>query len=207
MERPWRVPGPAPVADPDDSPPWGGPIATIVRLMRTPRSRRGVRRGWGSCRWSAARTEVVSHPDPGPGRLTYWARRVDGGPMTRRSSPIADLVPLSVSTAMGVVEVGTSLDNTVRVDPSVQTDWVLLDLRPHASIGGCCHGGARLGTRRSTAGDRRPNRALLRRSIRRWSRRSGPARRTDRRVSGVGIATKVSVEDPISARLAGWSLS
>ncbi len=39
-----------------------------------------------------------------------------------------DLVPLSVSTASGVVEVGTSLDNTIRVDPSVQTDWVAAHL-------------------------------------------------------------------------------
>lgn len=143
MERPRGVfLDPPRVADPDDSPPWGGPIATIVRLIADAEESSGRPPGVGFMSVvELLEPEVVSHPDPGPGRLTYWARRVDGGPMTPAIvAYIADLVPLSVSTAMGVVEVGTSLDNTIRVDPSVQTDWVLLDLRPHASIGGCCHG-------------------------------------------------------------------
>ena len=109
---------------------------TIVRLIADAEESSGRPPGVGFMSVvELLEPEVVSHPDPGPGRLTYWARRVDGGPMTPAIvAYIADLVPLSVSTAMGVVEVGTSLDNTIRVDPSVQTDWVLLDLRPNEVV-------------------------------------------------------------------------
>jgi len=130
------------VTDFERSPVWGGPIATMARLLPQevvlPAAPSGV--GFTSV-LELAEPEVLEHPDPGPGRMAFWVRRRDGGPMTPAVvAYVADLVPMAVSSALGVIEIGTSLDNTIRVDPSVETDRVLLDLRPHSSIGGCCDG-------------------------------------------------------------------
>ena len=47
---------------------------------------------------------------------------------------------MSLAHALGVLAIGTSLDNTIRLGPWVETDWVLLDLRPHLAVGGYGHG-------------------------------------------------------------------
>ncbi len=129
------------VASFEDSEPWGGPIATMVRLHSpdiTPPTVPGV--GFMSL-VEFTEPEVLHHPDDGPGRMVLWARRRDGGPMTAAVvAYIADVVPLSVAVGLDIVSVGTSLDNTIRVDPAVRCDQVLLDLRPQAATGGCCYG-------------------------------------------------------------------
>lgn len=89
--------------------------------------------------------EVRSHPDPGPGRLCVWARRRDGAPITPALVAfIADMVPLSVASACGVMGRGISLDNSIRVGSFEPTEWVLVDLRPHLAAGDYGHGVAHL---------------------------------------------------------------
>ena len=81
------------------------------------------------------------HPDPGPGRVCLWVRRRDRGPITPAvAAYIADLVPMSVARAFGVVAMGISLDNTIRIGGFVDTEWVLVDLRPHLAAGDYAHG-------------------------------------------------------------------
>lgn len=84
---------------------------------------------------------VESHPDPGPGRLCVWVRRRDRQPVTAAMVAfMADMVPLSVAHAVGVVGGGISLDNSIRVGSFTDTEWVLLDLRPHMVSGNYGHG-------------------------------------------------------------------
>lgn len=91
--------------------------------------------------------EVLDHPDPGPGRMCLWMRREDGGPITPAlAGYLADMVPLSIMAGLGVLGAGTSLDNTLRVGPWADTEWLLLDLRPHSAVGGYGHGSAHLWT-------------------------------------------------------------
>jgi acyl-CoA thioesterase len=85
--------------------------------------------------------EVLHHPDPGPGRVCVWARRTDGEPITAAvAAYLADMVPMAVARAHGVVAMGTSLDNTIRIGTYVESQWVLIDLRPHLAAGGYGHG-------------------------------------------------------------------
>jgi acyl-CoA thioesterase II len=85
--------------------------------------------------------EVTHHPDPGPGRVCVWARRTDGGPVTAAvAAYLADMVPMAVARAHGVVAMGTSLDNTIRIGAFTTSEWVLIDLRPHLAAGGYGHG-------------------------------------------------------------------
>jgi acyl-CoA thioesterase len=71
------------------------------------------------------------------GRLALWLRIVDGEPWTpARLAFVADMVPVSVCRAGGVLGAGTSLDNTLRMGRLVATDWVLLELLPHVGWGG-----------------------------------------------------------------------
>jgi acyl-CoA thioesterase-2 len=84
---------------------------------------------------------VHDHPDPGPGRLCIWVRRRDGVPVTPAiAAYLADMVPMSIVSALKVPAAGTSLDNTMRLGSFVETEWILLDLRPHLAIGGYAHG-------------------------------------------------------------------
>ena len=91
---------------------------------------------------------VEQHPDPGPGRICTWVRRRDGGPITPAiAAYMADMVPMSVAHACGVLAGGTSLDNSIRIGTFVETDWVLLDLRPHLAVGDYGHGAAHVWSR------------------------------------------------------------
>jgi acyl-CoA thioesterase len=84
---------------------------------------------------------VEVHPDPGPGRMCVWVRRKDREPVTPAMvAYMADMVPLSVAHACGVVAGGISLDNSIRVGSFVECEWVLLDLRPHMVSGDYGHG-------------------------------------------------------------------
>ena len=87
--------------------------------------------------------EVLSHPDPGPGRICVWVRRKDRAPVTPAIAAfIADMVPMSVANAGGMLGGGISLDNTIRLGSFPPTEWVLVDLRPHLAVGGYGHGAA-----------------------------------------------------------------
>jgi acyl-CoA thioesterase len=92
--------------------------------------------------------ELLDHPDPGPGRSCLWIRRRDAAPISPAvAAYLADMVPMSVAAALGVIAGGTSLDNTVRIGGFVDTEWVLLDLRPHLAVGGYGHGIAHVWSR------------------------------------------------------------
>jgi acyl-CoA thioesterase len=89
--------------------------------------------------------EVLDHPDPGPGRICMWLRRRDLGPITPASAAfMADMVPVSVALATGAMAGGTSLDNSIRIGTFVETEWILLDLRPHLAAGDYGHGSAHI---------------------------------------------------------------
>jgi acyl-CoA thioesterase II len=57
---------------------------------------------------------------------------------------MADMVPLSVAHACGVMAGGISLDNTIRIGAFEPTEWVLVDLRPHLAVGDYGHGAAHI---------------------------------------------------------------
>ena len=93
--------------------------------------------------------EIHSHPDPGPGRICIWARRRDHVPVTPALAAfVADMVPLSIAAACGVLGRGVSLDNSIRVGAFEETEWVLVDLRPHLAVGDYGHGVAHLWSER-----------------------------------------------------------
>lgn len=49
---------------------------------------------------------------------------------------LADMVPMSIVRAVGRMGGGTSLDNTIRIGVPAETEWVLLDMRPHVAHAG-----------------------------------------------------------------------
>jgi acyl-CoA thioesterase len=153
------------VSDPADSGPLSG-LFDGLRELAEERGEEAVRRlrqfadrGFNSV-LELRTAEVREHPAPGPGRFCLWARRRDAVPVTPAMAAfIADVVPMSVSRALGSPTLGTSLDNTLRVNDPTPSDWVLLDLHPHAARGDYAHGtvhvwntdGGLLGTASQTA--------------------------------------------------------
>ena len=88
---------------------------------------------------------VTAHPDAGPGRVCMWLRRKDGEAITPALAAfMADMVPMSVALACGAMAGGTSLDNSIRIGTFVETEWILLDLRPHLAAGDYGHGSAHI---------------------------------------------------------------
>lgn len=84
---------------------------------------------------------ILHHPDPGPGRMCVWARMRDRPAVTPAMAAfLADMVPMSISVAIGAIVGGTSLDNTIRIGSFVESEWVLIDLRPHLAVGDYGHG-------------------------------------------------------------------
>jgi acyl-CoA thioesterase len=87
--------------------------------------------------------EAVDNPQDGP--LAMWCRIPGdeiGSPATQAF--VADIIPLAVCAALGVMPGGTSIDNTLRVIDPDPSEWVLLDIIAegyHRSIG---HGSARI---------------------------------------------------------------
>ncbi len=58
---------------------------------------------------------------------------------------VADVVPMSIHRALGGHQPGgMSLDNSIRVGPRVDTEWVLLALHPEAANDGYGHGSVHL---------------------------------------------------------------
>jgi acyl-CoA thioesterase II len=137
---------PPTVTPPADSEAWSSPFAGMAEAagveVPVPRFPSGT--GFNAV-VEIRRAGIVSHPDPGPGRICLWVRRRDREPVTAALAAfLADMVPLSVAHACGVVAGGTSLDNSIRVGTFVETEWVLLDLRPHLAAGDYGHGTAHI---------------------------------------------------------------
>lgn len=136
------------VTSPDESERWATPFSGLARAAGVPDlpESEGMRGFGGTVEFRAP--AILDHPDPGPGRSCLWVRRRDGGVVTPAvAAYLADMVPMSVAQALGVIAGGTSLDNTIRMGPFVETEWVLLDLRPHLAVGGYGHGVAHVWSR------------------------------------------------------------
>lgn len=141
---------PPEVQRPEDSQAWRSPFAAMVDRSGLDVDVPPMPEGVGFPTVIEFRVpEVRSHPDPAPGRTCLWARRRDGVPVTPALVAfIADMVPLSLSAALGVVAVSISLDNSIRIGAFEETEWVLVDLRPHLAVGGYGHGVAHVWSER-----------------------------------------------------------
>jgi len=90
--------------------------------------------------------EAIDNPQSGP--LALWCRIPDhriGSAATQAF--VADIIPLAVCAALGVMPGGTSLDNTVRIIDPEPSEWVLLDIRPEGFHRGVGHGALDLWSR------------------------------------------------------------
>ena len=83
-------------------------------------------------------------PSNRPGHMALWARlrgELAGHEMTPAGLGfLADMVPIACARACGVQGAGTSLDNSIRVGPVVDSEWVLVELEAHAAEGGYGYG-------------------------------------------------------------------
>ena len=129
------------VSDPDDSEWWATPFSGMAKAAGVPDlPTAAAQQGFGGSVEFREPT-IREHPDPGPGGSCLWIRRRDRAPVTPAvAAYLADMVPMSVAQALGVLAGGTSLDNTIRFGSFVDTEWILLDLRPHLAVGGYGHG-------------------------------------------------------------------
>ena len=160
------------VARPDESQPWSSPFAGMARRAGIeagpePESQRGFTQ-----LIELRQAQLLDEVDHGPGRICLWIRRRDREPLTPAVAAFAaDMVPMSVAMAFGVVAGGTSLDNTIRIGDYRPSEWMLLDLRPHGAAGDYGHGiahiwspeGRWLATASQTAAMRRLDEDFLRR--------------------------------------------
>jgi acyl-CoA thioesterase len=134
------------VAAPDESESWSSPFAGMrdlaPDLVEAFADRPAVPPDRGFNRMIELRNAPIrNHPDPGPGRVCLWVRRRDRAAVTpAMAAYMADMVPMSIGRAVGAFAMGTSLDNSIRVGEFVDTEWVLLDLRPHLAAGDYGHG-------------------------------------------------------------------
>ncbi|MCX7619300.1 MAG: thioesterase family protein [Acidimicrobiales bacterium] len=136
----------APTVDPPDASEPSNPFAVLTRRLGIDNPFPLPSGGSGFAAVIEFREpEIRQHPDPGPGRLCLWVRRCDRAPLTPAIiAYIADLVPLSIAAACGVMAFGISLDNSIRIGAFDETEWVLVDLRPHLAVGDYGHGAAHL---------------------------------------------------------------
>lgn len=130
------------VTPPDDSERWVSPFTGLARAagldveLPEPPPASGF-----AAVLEVRQPTIVDHPDPGPGRICLWVRRRDCQPTTPAvAAYMADMVPMGLAHALGELVGGLSLDNTIRLGAFVDSEWVLLDLRPHLAVGGYGHG-------------------------------------------------------------------
>ncbi len=129
------------VTPPSEAEPWRNPFSGLAKAAGLDNLKLPLRKAGFSRSVEMREPTVLAHPEPGPGRICLWVRRSDRVAVTPAvAGYLADMVPMSVSHALGVVAGGTSLDNTIRIGSFVDTEWVLLDLRPHLAAGGYAHG-------------------------------------------------------------------
>jgi acyl-CoA thioesterase len=76
---------------------------------------------------------------PGDGRSALWGRVAGLDMSSALLGLLGDYVPFGVGQALGMHAGGRSLDNTIRVNRLVDTEWVLLDIRVHAVANGYGH--------------------------------------------------------------------
>lgn len=96
-------------------------------------------------RVAAGKFAVDAVDDPQSEPLGLWCRIPDhriGSGATQAF--VADIIPLAVCAALGVMPGGTSLDNTVRIIDPEPSEWVLLDILPEGFHRGVGHGSLNL---------------------------------------------------------------
>ncbi len=124
------------VPPPDECPSMSEPFAAVLAGTFSDHLERRLAAG-------KVGLEAVGTAPAGP--LAMWCRIPDreiGSPATQAF--VADIIPLAVCAALGVMPGGTSLDNTLRVIDPAASEWVLLDITPegfHRSVG---HGSLRI---------------------------------------------------------------
>jgi acyl-CoA thioesterase len=128
----------------------------------------------------AGRTPDELDGTPGPGLWIAWCRRLEAGPVTPcELAVLADLSVLGISGAVGRRLTGNSVDSTLRIAGSDESEWILLDVGLDAIHDGYAHVHARLwseqGTLLATA-----NQSLIVRE----PDATGRAVRTNRRIVG-----------------------
>lgn len=96
-------------------------------------------------RMAAGRTLADLDGTPGSARSAWWFR-VPGHlePSAATLAILGDYVTGGMSQAVGVPTMSRSLDNTIRINRLVPTEWVLSDIALHATAGGFAHGRAHL---------------------------------------------------------------
>lgn len=92
-------------------------------------------------RFGKARTDAVPSED---GIARLWVRPLSGDISRQSLAMMADFLPSGVGNALGTAAGGNSLDNTIRFARLVPSEWVLADIRIHATSGGFAHGRAHL---------------------------------------------------------------
>ena len=95
--------------------------------------------------WRAAGSWGELDGRPGDANSAFWAR-VPGHlePSAATLAVIGDYVSGGVSQPLGVRTMGRSLDNTLRVNQLVPTEWILCDIQMHALAHGFGQGLAHL---------------------------------------------------------------
>ncbi len=88
-------------------------------------------------RFGTARGEGGPSAD-GVARL--WVRPIEGEVDRIALAIMADFLPSGIGNALGTAAGGNSLDNTIRFARSQPTEWVLADIRIHATTQGFVHG-------------------------------------------------------------------
>jgi len=129
------------VSRPDDADRWRSPFAGLAKAVGLDDFPEPPPTAGFGLAVEMREPELISHPDPGPGRVCIWARRRDQVPVTPAlAAYLADFMPMGIAHALGVLARGISLDNTIRLGSFVETEWMLLDIRPHLVAGGYGHG-------------------------------------------------------------------
>ena len=85
------------------------------------------------------RGELSPHRAPG-GRSALWVRMPEVDMSAAALAILGDYVPFGISQAMGWWVPSNSLDNTIRVQRLVPTEWVLCDVRVDGVHDGFGHG-------------------------------------------------------------------
>lgn len=96
-------------------------------------------------RLAAGRSMAELDGRPGPSRSASWFK-VPGhlDPSAATLAVLGDFVTGGMTQALGVLVMSRSLDNTIRINQLVPTEWVLSDIAIHATAGGFAFGRAHL---------------------------------------------------------------
>lgn len=130
------------VTDPDDSERWDSPFSGMAAAAGLSGDLPAMPSNTGFTTAIELRhARIDGRRDLEPGRVCLWVRRRDSVAISPAVAAfVADMVPMSIARACGVMALGTSLDNTIRIGAATPTEWVLVDLRPHFVAGDYGHG-------------------------------------------------------------------